>query len=76
MDGNLKKMTENYEKLHRLQMIDVILMEISSYVHDIVSNVEDYFDNCDDFDDHITESVINNTRENIATLNKYLGLKS
>ncbi len=76
MDGNLKKMTENYEKLHRLQMIDVILMEISSYVHDIVSNVEDYFDDCDDFDDHITESVIINTRENIATLNKYLGLKS
>ena len=73
MAGTLKEITENYEKLHRLQMIDTILHEMYSYVHDIVSRVEDDFDDCEDFEDYITESVIKNTKENLMTLEKYLG---
>ena len=76
MAGTLKKITENYEKLHRLQMIDTILHAMYSYVHDVVSRVEDDFNDCEDFEDYITESVVKNTKENLATLNKYLGYKS
>ena len=76
MAGTLKEITENYEKLHRLQMIDTILHEMYSYVHDVVSRVEDDFDDCEDFEDYITESVIKNTKENLTTLSKYLGTKS
>lgn len=54
-------------------MIDTILHEMYSYVHDVVSSVEDNFDNCEDFEDHITDSIVRNTRQNITTLNKYLG---
>lgn len=76
MVGTLKKITENYEKLHRLQMIDTILHEMYSYVHDVVSIIEDDFDEREDFEDYITESVIKNTKENLATLDKYLGTRS
>lgn len=76
MAGTLKEITENYEKLHRLQMIDTILCQMHSYVHDVVSRVEDDFDDCEDFEDYITESVIKNTKGNLVTLNKYLGYKS
>lgn len=47
-----------------------------SYVRDVVSRVEDEFDDCVDFEDYITESVIKNTKESLATLGKYLGCKS
>lgn len=76
MAGTLKEIAENYEKLHRLQMIDTILYQMHSYVHDVVSRIEDDFDDCEDFDDYITESVIKNTKENMATLGKYVGAKS
>ena len=68
----MKDITENYEKLHRLQMIDTILRNISSYVDDVVSRLEDEFDDCEDFEDYVTESIIKNTRENIETLSKYI----
>lgn len=71
----LKEIAENYEKLHRLQMIDTILQGMYSYVHDVVSRVEDDFDDCEDFEDYITERVIKNTKENIVTLSKYLVTK-
>lgn len=76
MTGTLKEIAENYEKLHRLQMIETILREMHSYVHDVVSRIEDDFDGCDDFDDYITESIIKNTKENMVTLGKYVGAKS
>lgn len=76
MVGTLKEITENYEKLHRLQMIETILDKMHSYVHDVVSRVEDDFDDCVDFEDYITESVIKNTKENLSTLGKYLGCRS
>lgn len=76
MAGTLKEITENYEKLHRLQMIETILREMHSYVHDVVSRVEDDFDDLEDFEDYITESVIKNTKENLRILGKYLGIKS
>ena len=76
MAGTLKEITENYEKLHRLQMIETILDKTHSYVHDVVSRVEDEFDDCVDFEDYITESVIKSTKENLATLGKYLGCRS
>ena len=49
MAGTLKEITENYEKLHRLQMIETILDKMHSYVRDVVSRVEDDFDDCEDF---------------------------
>ena len=76
MDGTLKKIAENYEKLHRLQMIETILREMHSYVHDVVSRIEDDFNDCEDFNDYITESIIKNTKENMVTLGKYVGTKS
>lgn len=72
MAGTIKEIAENYEKLHRLQMIDTILMNMSSYVHEVVSRVEDDFDDCEDFEDYVTESVIKTTKENLETLNKYI----
>ena len=76
MAGTLKEIAENYEKLHRLQMIETILREMHSYVHDVVSRVEDDFDDLEDFEDYITDSVIKNTKENLRTLDKYLWIKS
>jgi hypothetical protein len=72
MSGTMKDITENYEKLHRLQMISTILRNMSSYVDDVVSRLEDDFDDCEDFDDYVTESVIKNTRENIEILSRYI----
>lgn len=76
MAGTLKEITKNCEKLHRLQMIDAILYQTYSYVHDVVNRLDEEFDDCVDFEDYITESVINNTKENLSTLYKYLGNKS
>lgn len=81
MTDTLKGMAENYEKLHRLQMIEIILREMHSYVHNVVTRIEEDFDCCEDFeeyvfDDYITESVVKNTKENMATLGKYVGAKS
>lgn len=72
MAGTMKDITENYEKLHRLQMINTILRNMSSYVDDVVSRLEDDFDDCEDFDDYVTESVIKNTRANIEILSRYI----
>lgn len=72
MAGTVKEIAENNEKLHRLQMINMILRNMSSYVDDVVSRLEDDFDNCEDFDDYVTESVIKNTRENIEILSRYI----
>ena len=81
MVDTLKGMAENYEKLHRLQMIEIILREMHSYVHNVVTRIEEDFDCCEDFeeyvfDDYITESIIKNTKENMATLGKYVSAKS
>lgn len=72
MAGTMKEIAENNEKLHRLQMINIILKNMSSYVDDVVSRLEDEFDDCEDFEDYVTESIIKNTRENIETLSKYI----
>lgn len=72
MVGTMKEIAENNEKLHRLQMINMILRNMSSYVDDVVSRLEDEFDDCEDFEDYVTESIIKNTRENIETLSKYI----
>ena len=72
MAGTMKEIAENNEKLHRHQMINMILRNMSSYVHDVVSRLEDEFDDCEDFEDYVTESIIKNTRENIETLSKYI----
>ena len=72
MAGTMKEIAENNEKLHRLQMINMILRNMSSYVDDVVRRLEDEFDDCEDFEDYVTESIIKNTRENIETLSKYI----
>lgn len=72
MNGTLKEITENYEKLHRLQMIDVIAKGISNYVRDVVSRIEDDFDDCEDFDDSIIESLISKVNSDLNVLKEYL----
>lgn len=72
MAGTMKEIAENNEKLHRLQMINIILKNMSSYVDDVVSRLEDEFDDCEDFEDYVTESIIKNTRENIEILSRYI----
>ena len=72
MAGTLKEITENYEKLHRLEMINTILRRTSEYVSDIVGRVCDDFDDCEEFEDYITESVIKHVKENFEVLEKYI----
>lgn len=66
------EIVKNYEKLHRLAMIDMILKTTSDYVRDVISRVEDEFDDCEDFDDYATESVIRHIKEDIEVLKKYI----
>ena len=72
MVGTLKEITENYEKLHRLEMINTILRRTSEYVSDIVGRVCDDFDDWEEFEDYITESVIKHVKENFEVLEKYI----
>ena len=72
MAGTLKEITENYEKLHRLQMIDTILHQMHSYVHDVVCTIENDFDFNEDFEDYVTEGLIRNIREDLTILDRYL----
>lgn len=72
MAGTLKEISENYEKLHRLQMIDTLLKTTSTYVSNVVTRVEDDFDDCDDFEDYITEDLIKRTNSDLDVLKKYL----
>ena len=74
--STLKDITENYEKLHRLQMIDMILGQMHSYVHDVVCTIEDEFDYNEDFDDYVTEGLFKNVKEDLAVLGKYLKVNS
>lgn len=68
----LKEITENHEKLHRLNMIRTILCEAYSYVSDVLERVSDDFDDCEDFEDYVTESIIKAANESIELLKKYL----
>ena len=72
MAGTLKEITENYEKLHRLQMIDTILHQMHSYVHDVVCTIGNDFDFNEDFEDYVTEGLIRNIREDLTILDRYL----
>ncbi len=74
MAGTMKDIAENNEKLHRLQMINMILRNMSSYVDDVVSRLEDEFDDCEDFEDYVTESIIKNTKANMEILSKYINM--
>ena len=74
MAGTMKDIAENNEKLHRLQMINMILRNMSSYVDDVVSRLEEEFDDCEDFEDYVTESIIKNTKANMEILSKYINM--
>ena len=75
MAGTLKEITENYEKLHRLQMIEMILKTTYDFVENTVREIVECFDNYEDFDDEATNIIIKNVKENLATLDKYLNDK-
>ena len=72
MAGTLKEITENYEKLHRLEMINTILRRTSDYVSDVVERVGEDFDDCEEFEDYVTESVIKHIKENLKVLGSYI----
>ena len=72
MAGTLKEITENYEKLHRLQMIEMILKTTYDFVDHTVREIVEDFDNYEDFDDEATNIIIKNVRENLAMLDKYM----
>ena len=75
MTGTLKEITENYEKLHRLQMIEMILKTTYDFVDNTVREIAEAFDNYEDFDDEATDIIIKNVKENLSTLDKYLSDK-
>ena len=75
MAGTLKGITENYEKLHRLQMSEMILKTTYDFVENTVREIVECFDNYEDFDDEATDIIIKNVKENLATLDKYLNDK-
>ena len=72
MAGTLKEIAENYEKLHRLDMINTILRRTSDYVSEVVERVEEDFDDCEEFEDYVTESVIKHIKENLKVLGNYI----
>ena len=72
MAGTLKEITENYEKLHRLQMIEIILKTTYDFVYHTVREIVECFDNYEDFDDEATDIIIKNIKEDLATLDKYM----
>lgn len=72
MAGTLKEISENYEKLHRLEMIETLLRASSKYVTDIVTRVQDDFDDCEPFEDEIIKTVIEQVNQEINTLKMYL----
>lgn len=72
MAGTLKEIAENYEKLHRLDMINTILRRTSDYVSDVVERVGEDFDDCEEFEDYVTESVIKHIKENLKVLGSYI----
>ena len=75
MVETLKEITENYEKLHRLQMIEMILKTTYDFVDNTVREIAEAFDNYEDFDDEATDIIIKNVKENLSTLDKYLSDK-
>lgn len=72
MAGTLKEISDNYEKLHRLEMIETLLRMSSKYVTDIVTIVQDNFDDCEPFEDEIIKTVIEQVNQAINTLKMYL----
>lgn len=72
MAGTLKDISDNYEKLHKLEMIETLLRTSSKYVTDIVTRVQDDFDDCEPFEDTITATVITQVNQAITTLKMYL----
>ena len=72
MAETLKEITENYEKLHRLQMIEMILKTTYDFVYNTVREVVENFDNYEDFDDDTINIIVKNVKENLAMLDKYM----
>ena len=72
MAETLKDITENYEKLHRLQMIEMILKTTYDFAENTVREIAEAFDNYEDFDEGATDIIIKNVKENLSTLDKYL----
>ena len=70
MAETLKEITENYEKLHRLQMIEMILKTTYDFVYNTVREVVENFDNYEDFDDDTINIIVKNVKENLAMLDK------
>ena len=63
MAETLKEITENYEKLHRLQMIEMILKTTYDFVENTVREIVECFDNYEDFDDEATDIIIRNIKK-------------
>ena len=72
MAGTLKEITENYEKLHKLKMIQSTIANMYNFVADVVGRLYDDFDDCEDFENYITDSVIKYINERIPVLKQLL----
>ena len=72
MAETLKEITENYKKLHKLQMIEMILKTTYDFVYNTVREVVDNFDNYEDFDDDAINIIIKDVKESLAMLDKYM----
>jgi hypothetical protein len=72
MSELLKDIASNHEKLHRIQMIQVLTESIASYVKDIVVAVEEDFDETEDFEDAVTGAILRRVDQDLETLKRYL----
>ena len=72
MAETLKEITENYKKLHKLQMIEMILKTTYDFVYNTVREVVDNFDNYEDFDDDAINIIVKNVKKSLAMLDKYM----
>lgn len=72
MAETLKEITENYKKLHKLQMIEMILKTTYDFAYNTVREVVENFDNYEDFDDDAINIIVKNVKESLAMLDKYM----
>lgn len=72
MAETLKEITENYKKLHKLQMIEMILKTTYDFVYNTVREAVENYDNYEDFDDDAINIIIKDVKESLAMLDKYM----
>ena len=69
MEG-LEKKLNNFEKLHRLDMIERSLSTISSYANNVISEINDDFEYEEDLNDTEIAKIISRIKSDLELLVK------